>query len=1236
MSDACSEPETNASKALEELTKKINQIAKYEFSEVISDLSNRSSNTSPYIMNEYIIQKYIFDIPDIWKSFVDKSDDVFASIKKSKDTRIAAIESAHKSAHQILTDEITTLRNSQKTAINESRENRLKEIHIHFESVEQIKADIKQVRANYTSPTSHWGSNDEYIIQKINSINKSDLSDVNKLQERYFHNKNRASHLNFSGIVGGPYTVAFASAILGAIVGGTTQTLVTLSIGAIGGGLLGFAISDFYIKSVAEKCKDAFFRYLDSAAHVIYYHEKMQKEISDSGVQDDLSVGDSLAVAEGVISGRIQELFKRRASDIESQNRAHTAQDIKLRKTSGRIISELRNVIDNLRQATNALSEPRDFINASPAFVLGYVQSSAQFSSIKSDIIENNSFSDLNISKIPVLWCFSELKSLLLFYPHQETKYAEAIATNVLTQILQKLPGGKVQFIFFDPHGLGANVSRFLPLGDYSDQLISGKVWSSREHMRVRIKNLIEHIEIVTQKYLRSQYVDIASYNAEAGDIAEPYKILVVHGYPDNFDDEMIADLSKVLKNGPRCGVFSIIIGAYSVERMEAKVSLFRKDCYEIRTSPRDKSCAVVNFLSSDQKESNDAEKKRAPIFGMVPEDQFSDQTISDAVKKFGEESRHSVKIVAYDKLIVANGSKADPWSASAIERVKLPLGPRGAKELQQFDIGSGLLHHALVVGRPGSGKSNLFHVLIATLCQTYSPREAQLYLIDFKKGVEFKCYADARLPHARVIAVESEREFGLSVLEELDKELSRRGALFRRASKNNLPEYRSQFPNESLPRLILIVDEFQEFFSRRDKIETEAAIILDRLVRQGRSFGIHVILGTQTLSNSGLATSTKDQIAIRVALQCSEADSRLILDSDNTAARLLSKPGEAIYNDKAGLVEGNTLFQIAMFSEEDRTSVLGRINSIAKQKSWKGRPPIIFEGHEPADLELSLSSFDEDAVVAVPVKKDVIELTLGDPVSIGPLMSLPLLREQGGNMILLTRDEEQASGVIAGSLIQLLSTPSASTCRIEFVNLQSTDGDFADLLNSCTASCQGSFHLRDRKSLKSLLPNIESEVRRRVTSESRAEKTVLLVLFGIHRARELRIEETGGRSMFSFSEQREAEGGLSKSLATILRDGPEVGIHVVVWSDALISLEKCFDRGALSPFSLRVSGPLSFDDSRKVFDSEAASNIDKPFRMVAFDDTKLGDYTLFRPFKLPAITYVKSMLRAPKKEKAD
>src|SRR5262249_49571597 len=93
-------------------------------------------------------------------------------------------------------------------------------------------------------------------------------------------------------------------------------------------------------------------------------------------------------------------------------------------------------------------------------------------------------------------------------------------------------------------------------------------------------------------------------------------------------------------------------------------------------------------------------------------------------------------------------------WSLGTADEVRVPLGRAGAKALQYFTLGRGTAQHCLIAGRTGSGKSTLLHVLITNLALWYSPDEVEMYLVDFKKGVEFKTYATHVLPHARVVAV--------------------------------------------------------------------------------------------------------------------------------------------------------------------------------------------------------------------------------------------------------------------------------------------------------------------------------------------------------------------------------------------------------------------------------------------------------------------------------------------------
>src|SRR6185436_13783811 len=120
-------------------------------------------------------------------------------------------------------------------------------------------------------------------------------------------------------------------------------------------------------------------------------------------------------------------------------------------------------------------------------------------------------------------------------------------------------------------------------------------------------------------------------------------------------------------------------------------------------------------------------------------------------------------------------------------------------------------------------------------------------------------------------------------------------------------------------------------------KIAQTASLLLDRIVRQGRAFGIHVFLGSQTLGGAyTVARTTLGQMVIRIALQCNEADAYLIMDDTNPAPRLLSRPGEGIYNDAAGALEGNSPFQAVWLSEEVRDAFLQKVRDRADQSGMK------------------------------------------------------------------------------------------------------------------------------------------------------------------------------------------------------------------------------------------------------------------------------------------------------------
>ena len=65
------------------------------------------------------------------------------------------------------------------------------------------------------------------------------------------------------------------------------------------------------------------------------------------------------------------------------------------------------------------------------------------------------------------------------------------------------------------------------------------------------------------------------------------------------------------------------------------------------------------------------------------------------------------------------------------------------------------------------------------------------------------------------------------------------------------------------------------------------------------------------------------------------------------------SRPGEGIYNDAAGAIEGNSPFQAVWLPEEVRDGYLAKIRERADEKKFPG--PIVFEGNAPADVRENL-----------------------------------------------------------------------------------------------------------------------------------------------------------------------------------------------------------------------------------------------------------------------------------------
>lgn len=779
---------------------------------------------------------------------------------------------------------------------------------------------------------------------------------------------------------------------------------------------------------------------------------------------------------------------------------------------------------------------------------------------------------------------------------------------SLLLRLLASLPPGKLRFTMMDPVGLGQNAAPFMHLVDYDEQLITGRAWTEPQQIEQRLANLTEHMENVIQQYLRNRFATIEEYNAKVGEIAEPYRALVVFDFPTNFTEAAARRLVSIAQNGPRCGVYPIVMvdtakplpDGFNLADLEQNTTIITWDGNRFIWQDEDFKDCLLELDTPPE----------ADLFTRI-------------VVTVGETAKAASKVeVPFERIAPP---RTQWWEGDSCHGLRVPLGPAGAHKVQHLELGQGTAQHALVAGKTGSGKSALLHALITNLALTYSPEQVELYLIDFKKGVEFKTYAACCLPHARVVAIESEREFGLSVLQGLDAELKRRGDLFRAAGVDHIADYR-QKAKKQLPRLLLLVDEFQEFFTEDDAIASQASQILDRLVRQGRAFGLHVLLGSQTLAGAyTLARSTIDQMAVRIALQCSEADSRLILADDNPAARLLSRPGEAIYNNTNGLMEGNSRFQVAWLPDDQRDQYLDQLQNLAEQTGYHpSRPQIVFEGNAPAEIENNRSLRDLLAVPNWPTTSQQVLLWLGEPIAIKDPTAAYFHRQSGSNLLIVGQNSEAAMGMVTAALTALAAQHKPKTAVFRILDFGGTDTPYADALGELVSALPHTTTVGRRRQLSEFIGAFAAEVQQRLDSESDEKTAFYLILYGLHRARELRQEDSLGFSGFGSFGEEPAAPNLAQQFATILRDGPEVGIHTLIWCDTVTNLNRSLDRRALREFALRVVFQMSAEDSTNLIDSPLANKLG--MHRVLFHDDEEGRLEKFRPYGLPSREWLKQV----------
>ncbi|MCW1915521.1 FtsK/SpoIIIE domain-containing protein [Luteolibacter sp. GHJ8] len=784
---------------------------------------------------------------------------------------------------------------------------------------------------------------------------------------------------------------------------------------------------------------------------------------------------------------------------------------------------------------------------------------------------------------------------------------AATAINEIVLRVLSVHPAGRATFTLIDPVGLGKDFAGLMHLGDYEESLIQGRIWTQTTQIEERLAEINEHIEKVIQMYLRNEYATLDEYNRQAGTVAEKHRFVVISGFPASFSETALKRLLSIATSGARCGVYLLMHRDPRPGTIDpALAEALERACLRLEG---DGSALRVLGLPAG-----------ADSIRLNPPPQGDLETA--LVHRIGKASVDSNRVEVPFQVIAPQES--DWWTNTTGDELRVPIGRSGAKKFQWLALGKGTRQHALIAGKTGSGKSTLFHVMITNLALHCSPDEVEFYLVDFKKGVEFKCYGSKRLPHARVVAIESDREFGLSVLHRVDDELRRRGELFRKHGSQDLAGYRKA-SGETMPRTLLMIDEFQEFFTEDDPVSQSASLLLDRIVRQGRAFGIHVILGSQTLGGAyTLARATLGQMVVRIALQCNEADAYLIMDDDNPAPRLLTRPGEGIYNDNAGALAANSPFQTVWLSEEERSRLLDQVHGMAQARGLEQGPLVVFEGNAPADLG---SNQELAALMARRPEQAPAEFRawLGEPNSIKGPTEAVFARRSGSHLLVVGQSDERVSLALSLATLSLAASCPAESAR--FIVLDSGTGS-----QSLSARLRGmiphELAVVGPTAAAGVFADLAAELERRNAGDGSGPE-IFVVIHGLQRFKKLRQEDD-----FLFA-MDDGPGGPNpaKVLADLASEGGAAGIHLLAGLDTWNNVGRWLPRKVMAEFEMRLLFQMSANDSANLIDSPAAGSLGL-HRALLYNEA-LGTVETFRPYAEPDLAWWEDFARAMRESAA-
>lgn len=780
-------------------------------------------------------------------------------------------------------------------------------------------------------------------------------------------------------------------------------------------------------------------------------------------------------------------------------------------------------------------------------------------------------------------------KTIIISGAGKSSEQAAALMQSLVVRTALMLPH-QARYTLLDPagNGIAFPMRRFLP----HVQEHSGDVRRDLDQVIVQIQRVIE------------TYLDATTTSFEAVPheirINERFQFVFAAEFPDRYDRRAIEALQSIANTGPVAGTYVFIHHNRNHELPRDMGMDGFKNAFTINVDGNGTLTELQLALTADGPPTADLQ--------------------SVVFKRLGE-AKPPERIIEWEKVVGL--PEEQWWTENSTRIIEAPIGARGGGERLRLWFGvnndNQPCAHGMLGAMTGAGKSNLYHSFICGLTVRYSPEELRLYLIDGKDGVEFQPYRI--LPHAEVVSLRSSPELSRSVLAELVTEKERRNAIFVRAGVNDLTNYRAKGePEGRLPRILLLVDEYQELFEGdKDGI---ASNFLLQLSQQGRSAGIHMLLGSQRFGAAGMLNQTGifGNIHLLMAMKMKVADTQALSEFGRRGKGLIATcdlPGKIVVNDQGGDDGANIAGKVAYLPlarlDELLQSLTAKASSLPDESlprrvvfNGKAQPSLIDNPylarllrHSEWMTPVELAEFARQPVESGGLgvvdwfpEENPRAVWLGQQFNVRGQAMVVFRRRVSENALIIGGANAARYGMLAATLVSLAANLDPTKTRFAVFDRSISGsrwhGVLQSVVESFTAAEFSTSFAKEAAKAEPFLDDLITELDRRKTmpEEEVVEEPSLFVV----------MTELDG--VESLRRKPDAYGGLASSpvgenLRRLYVEGPPLGVHTILSFSGVRPMINVIDeRRGLVNFRHRVALQMSEDDSHTLTRGRKASQL--------------------------------------------